>query len=93
MTSCVSTKVAYGGRMTERYSGQVTVDRRTWRQTSTSTAAYDIVWPGVTVASAVTVALVADAEEFAVEITLTASENDVPIAQKRWHERIPRRHG
>jgi hypothetical protein len=85
--------VAYGGRMTERYSGQVTVDRRTWRQTSTSTAAYDLVWPGVSVNAAVTVALVADAEEFTIDITLTASENEVPVAQKRWTERIPRRLG
>jgi len=85
--------VAYGGRMTERYSGQVTVDRRTWRQTSTSTAAFDLTWPGVSVGAAVTVALVADAEAYTVDITLTATENDARVAQKRWNERIPRQLG
>jgi hypothetical protein len=85
--------VAYGGSMTESYSGQVTVDRRTWRQTSTSTARYDLTWPGVAVSAAVTVALVADADAFTVDITLTATEDGAAVATRRWHERIDRRLG
>jgi predicted acyl esterase len=94
-TSCVidhgSTYPApYDATMTEHYSGRVSVDERTFEQTTQARADFAISWPDVTVSTAAALDLVADKESFEVTIELTAHEGDELVGTRSWHEVIPR---
>ncbi len=86
-----STYPARGGQCTDRYTGTVTIDRRTWRQTATSSASFQLSWGDITVRSRAHVAFTADERHTTTEVTLYAYEGDRPIAERTWRETHPRR--
>jgi hypothetical protein len=79
------------GSCTDRYAGTVTVDRRTWEQTATSTASFVIEWPEATVRADTSVRFTADAERFGLTVTVSAAEGDVELATRTWERSLPRR--
>ena len=79
------------GSCTDRYAGTVTVDRRTWEQTATSTASFVIEWPEATVRADTSVRFTADAERFGLTVTVSAVEGDVALATRTWERSLPRR--
>jgi hypothetical protein len=80
---------------TDRYAGTVTVDRRTWEQTATSTASFVIEWPEATVRADTSVRFTADAERFGLTVTVSAAEShaegDVEVATRTWERTLSRR--
>ncbi|GAB2454907.1 CocE/NonD family hydrolase [Nocardioides hungaricus] len=80
----------YDGRAREDYLGAVTVDRRTWEQTSHAVTTYDLAWPGVAVhlVSTMDVAITAAGLDVAIE-TVATLDGDV-VSTRIWSEHIPR---
>jgi hypothetical protein len=81
------------GSCTDHYAGAVTVDRRRWTQTASSSASFEIAWPEATVRTATTVDFTADAERFDVTVTVEAAEGDTVLAKRTWTQGVPRRLG
>ncbi len=96
VTSCTvdhgSTYPVVGpGSCTDRYTGTVTVDRRTWGQTATSGAVFEIAWPGHPVVRAeATVEFRADADGFDTTVTVAATEDGALVGSRTWHQRLRR---
>lgn len=74
----------------ERNTGSVSVDTRTFRQEAQVESLYQVDWPEASVKVVSNLHLVADASEFAVDITVTASENGDIVFTRDWNERLPR---
>jgi hypothetical protein len=79
------------GSCTDRYAGTVTVDRRTWEQTATSTASFVIEWPEATVRADTSVRFTADAERFGLTVTVSVAEGAIELATRTWERSLPRR--
>jgi hypothetical protein len=86
-----STYPARGGTCTDHYTGEVGIDRRTWRQRATSSATFQLDRDGIRVRTEAVVAFTADEHETTIEVTLDAYENDCPVAQRTWRRTHPRR--
>ncbi|WP_144118722.1 CocE/NonD family hydrolase [Catellatospora sichuanensis] len=82
-----------GGTCTDRYTGSVTVDRRTWRQTSTSTARFALTWGDTSVSTECAVELTADADHLTVAITLQAYDGAAVVVKRCWNHQAARRFG
>lgn len=82
-----------GGTCTDRYSASVSVDRRTWWQTSTSTARFTLSWGETSVRTECAVELTADADHLTVAITLQAYDGDAVMSKRCWNHRAARRFG
>jgi hypothetical protein len=99
VTSCtVDHGSTYGitgaGSCTDRYAGTVTVDRRSWTQTASASAWFEISWPGLApVRSEATVEFRADGDSFDTTVTVTATEGGAPVGSRTWHSRVPRQLG
>ncbi len=83
------------GACTDHYAGTVTVDRRTWNQSASSSASFAIRWPEATVRAASTVEFAASAETFEVTITLEAAEvrpegGETVVGKREWTSTISR---
>jgi hypothetical protein len=78
------------GSCTDRYTGTVTVDRRSWVQTASSTATFTIVWPEATVRTDASVDFRADAERFEIAVSVEAIESGSLIAAHTWKRSIGR---
>ncbi len=83
------------GACTDHYAGTVTVDRRTWNQSASSSASFAIRWPEATVRAATTVEFAASAETFEVTITLEAAEvrpegGETVVGKREWTSTISR---
>jgi putative CocE/NonD family hydrolase len=74
----------------ERNSGFVSIDARTFQQEAQAESLYQIDWPEASVTIVSSLHLVADAQEFAIDITLAASENGDTVFMRDWSERLPR---
>jgi putative CocE/NonD family hydrolase len=94
-TSCVvdhgSTYSApYDSTVTEHYSGTVTVDELTFEQSANALTEFTIGWPEATVSASATLKLLATRDSYEVTIALTTKEGDELVAERRWHETLPR---
>lgn len=88
--------VAHGGSATERYTGRVEVDRRTHRQRAEAEVTFELSWPGpdatpgVAVAATSTLELRAGPDAYDLSITLVATEDGRPVAERRWDRTVAR---
>lgn len=82
-----------GGTCTDRYTGSVDVDRRSWRQTARSTARYTLTWGETSVSTECAVELTADADHLTVAITLQAYDGDAVVVKRHWTHQAARRFG
>lgn len=82
-----------GGSVTDEYTGSVSVDRSTWRQTARSTARYTLSWGETSVSTECAVELTADEDHFTTEVTLTAYEGDAVVVKRCWSHQAARRFG
>ncbi|MBV1851655.1 CocE/NonD family hydrolase [Catellatospora tritici] len=86
-----------GGTAAERYTGSVSVDRRTWRQTARSTAEYTVAWPQARVRTECVVALDVTADHFDLTVTLQAYagavEQEQVVAKRCWSHQAARQFG
>ncbi|MFN8126580.1 MAG: CocE/NonD family hydrolase [Candidatus Nanopelagicales bacterium] len=80
----------YGARCRERYTGSVEVSRRDWRQRAVAATSFEVTWPEATVTAESRLELLADSEAFDVTLTLAVTADGESVADRRWHERIPR---
>ena len=78
------------GACTDHYAGTVTVDRRSWAQTASSAASFEINWPEATVRTATTVELTADGDRFDAVVTVEAAEGDTLLASRTWKRSVRR---
>ena len=85
-----STYPIRGGQCTDHYAGRVTIDRRTWRQRAESSAAYQLIWGGLSVSAQASVVFTADEREVTLSITLVAREGDETVAKRTWQATNPR---
>jgi hypothetical protein len=81
------------GACTDHYAGTVTVDRRSWAQTASSAASFEISWPEATVRTATTVELTADGDRFDAVVTVEAVEGDTVLAMRTWKQSVRRTFG
>jgi hypothetical protein len=84
---------ALGGVCTDRYTGEVSIDRRTWRQQASSAASFTLTWGDVTVSTSSDVIYSADEHATTVEITLAAYEGTERVGMRTWRESYSRELG
>ena len=82
--------VVGAGSCTDRYTGAVRVDRRTWTQTADASASFVIAWPEASVRAETTLWFTADAERFELAVTVEASEGDEVFANRTWKRSLRR---
>ncbi len=68
----------------------VSIDRRTWHQTSTSSASFELITPSVRAVAATEVRYVFDEAETALDITLEVRDGDQTVAKRTWRQVRPR---
>jgi uncharacterized protein len=78
------------GSCTDRYTGTVTVDRRTWVQSASSTATFTIDWPEATVRAHAAVDFRAYADRFEIAVSVEAIESGSLVAAHAWKRSIGR---
>ncbi len=80
------------GHCAERYDGRVSVDLATHDQTATAAASYTVRFddPPTEVRTHATLDVRATAEEFLVEIELTAAQDGTEVGRRQWQRRYPR---
>jgi uncharacterized protein len=93
-TACVidhgSTYDEAGVTCTERYTGRVSIDTRTFDQRVHSTASFQLAWEGATVSSQSELAVEATADAFEVTVSLRCFDGDEVFAERHWQRVIPR---
>ena len=80
----------HDGRATERYAGEVSVDRRTFAQRADAECSFTLSWPGVEVLVRSTLRVDIGRDGYDVAIEAQAHEDGVLVAQRRWDEHVPR---
>lgn len=85
--------IPHAGRASERYVGEVAVDRRSFEQTVDATTTFALRWPQAAVQVSSVLHIDIDEEAFDVQITTTADLGSEPIHERSWRERIPRSTG
>ena len=80
----------YDGRTREEYLGAVTVDRRTWEQTSHAVTTYDLSWPGIDVRVTSTMDIAITGAGFDVAIDTVATLDGEVVSERSWRELVPR---
>ncbi len=82
----------HGGRVTDHYDGAVTVQvTDPGLATARGKVQFDIDWPEASVTVESRLHVRSNAEEYCVDIELDAFESGIPIAERRWSQRFPRR--
>lgn len=90
-THAVSTyDVPGGGVAREDYLGEVSVDRRTHRQTAHATTSFDLDWPGVAVRVTSTMDVTITQRGVEAVIETQAMRDGAPVSRRTWRERFPR---
>lgn len=98
-TSCVvdhgsTYDIPHGGIATEHYEGRVTVDRRTFGQSTTARTTYRLRWPNIDVATTATMDVEIGADSIEVVIALAAHETtpqgEIAVASRHWRETMQR---
>jgi predicted acyl esterase len=82
--------VPHDGEATERYSGEVTVDRRTFAQVATAECTYSLAWPDVEVLVRSTLRVEVTATGYDVVIDVMAYDDGSLVASRAWAEHLPR---
>ena len=82
--------VPHDGRASEQYSGEVTVDRRTFAQHAHADCTYELSWPGVDIRVSSTMRVDVTAEGYDVAIDADAYDDDRLVSHRTWTEQIPR---
>jgi hypothetical protein len=80
-----------GGRAREAYSGEVSVDRRSFEQRAHAETVFDLTWPGVEVSVRSVMDLRVDRGGISVEIDTWASRDGEQVSHRRWTEHLPGR--
>lgn len=80
----------YDGRTREEYLGAVSVDRRTWDQTSHAVTTYDLSWPGIDVRVVSTMDITITASGLDVAIGTVATLDGSVVSERSWRELVPR---
>ncbi len=75
---------------TTLYTGRVTIDERTWEQTVSATARFDVKYAEGRVAAESVLTLLANASSFEVTIDIRTFDGDQLFAERRWQRSIPR---
>ncbi len=83
-------EVPHEGRATERYAGEVTVDRTTFAQRASAECSFILGWPGVEVLVRSTLLVDIGRDGYDVSIEAQAHQDGVLVAQRRWDEYVPR---
>ena len=86
--------VPHAGTASERYVGEVVVDRRTFAQHAAADCAYRLVWPdvedGVDVRVTSTMRVDVTADGYDVAIAATAYDGEEQVSHRTWTEHVPR---
>ncbi len=82
--------VPHDGWATERYAGEVTVDRRTFAQAATAECSFILGWPGIEVLVRSTLRVDIGPAGYDAVIDVQAHEDGVLVAQRSWVEHVPR---
>ncbi len=77
-----SYEAPYDGEVLERYSGSVSVDRRTFRQTAHAETTFRLAWPEATCEVTATLELTVDADTVATQVETVASHDGREV--HRW---------
>lgn len=83
--------IAHDGSASEHYTGRVEVDRRTFAQRAEAEVTFELSWPGVEIATTSRLDLRATPESYEIVVDLTAVEDGVVVAERRWESSVPRR--
>jgi predicted acyl esterase len=79
-----------GGSVSERYTGEVSVDTVTFEQRALSSADFTVRWPDATVRARTEIALVASSTTYDLTIDLHTWHDGEPFLDRHWHHDIPR---
>jgi uncharacterized protein len=82
--------VPHGGTATEHYTGEVTVDRRTFAQHAFATCTFALTWPGADVRVTSTMRVDVGAEGYDVVIDADAYDAGERLSHRTWTEHLPR---
>ena len=82
-----------GGTASERYTGEVGVDRRTFDQWAEATTRFALTWPGIEVEVVSTLRVDITAEAYDVVIDADAYDGGELVGHREWRERFARRSG
>ena len=82
--------VPHGGTATEHYTGEVTVDRRTFGQHAFATCTFALTWPGADVRVTSTMRVDVRAEGYDVVIDADAYDAGERVSHRTWTEHLPR---
>ncbi|NUR09779.1 MAG: CocE/NonD family hydrolase [Nocardioidaceae bacterium] len=82
--------IPHDGTASEHYSGEVTVDRRTFAQSASAACTFGLSWPEVAVRVASTMRVDVTADGYDVVIEADAFDGDLHVSHRTWHEQLPR---
>jgi hypothetical protein len=80
----------YEGHAWEEYAGEVSVDRRTFRQQARGDCTFRLTWPGTDVRVSSTMEVHSGPEGLEVAIDVAAYDGEEQVAGREWRERLPR---
>jgi uncharacterized protein len=80
----------YDGTAREDYLGAVSVDRRTWDQSSHAVTTYDLTWPGIDIRVVSTMDIAITAPGLDVTIETVATLDGETVSTRTWSEHVPR---
>jgi hypothetical protein len=82
--------VPFGGTASEKYAGEVTVDRRTFDQRADATCTFRLTWPEADVSVSSRMRLGIGADGYDVHIDAVASENGTVVGSRSWEQHVDR---
>lgn len=82
--------VPHGGTASERYAGEVVVDRRTFAQHASADCTYRLTWPGVDVEVRSTMRVDVTDEGYDVVVDADAYDDGRHVSHRVWREHVPR---
>lgn len=82
--------VPHEGTASERYAGEVVVDRRTFAQHAFADCTYRLMWPGIDVMVRSTMRVDVTADGYDVVIDAEAHDDGRQISHRSWVEHVPR---
>jgi predicted acyl esterase len=80
----------YDGRAREDYFGEVSVDRRTHRQTAHAVTVYDLTWPSIEIQVRSTMNVEITGAGYDVSIDTVATRDGTVVSERTWRETIAR---
>jgi uncharacterized protein len=83
-------EIPYGGRSRELYTGEVSVDRRTFAQHAHAETIFELSWPDIAIRVRSTMDLEIGAAGYDVAIATVASKDGMEVSHRVWREHVPR---